>query len=58
MQKISTVILSEELSTTEVLKLFVSEFDKLELLEHPSDYSEIVETISNISGKSIFIIDI
>ena len=33
MQKISTLILSEEFSTTEVLKLFVSEFDNLELLD-------------------------
>ncbi len=58
MQKISTLILSEELSTTEVLKLFVSEFDKLELLDSTSVYSDILEIISNISGKSIFIVDL
>jgi hypothetical protein len=47
MQKISTLILSEEFSTTEVLKLFVSEFDNLELIEHSSNYSEILNTLSN-----------
>ncbi len=58
MQKISTLILSDELSTTEVLKLFVSEFDNLELIEHSSNYSEILNTLANLTTKSIFIIDI
>lgn len=58
MQKISTLILSEELSTSEVLKLFVSEFDNLELLEQTSNFSEIFEILSNISGKSLFIVDL
>ena len=58
MQKISTLILSEEFSTTEVLKLFVSEYDKLELLEQTSNYEEILEKLSNINGKSLFIVDL
>ena len=58
MKKISTLILSEEFSTTEVLKLFVSEFDNLELLDSTSDYTEILEILSNVSGKSIFIVDL
>lgn len=58
MQKISTLIFSEELSTSEVLKLFVSEFDNLELLKQTSNTSEIFEILSNISGKSILIVDL
>ena len=33
MDKISTVIISDEFSTKEVLKLFVSEFDNLETID-------------------------
>lgn len=58
MHKISTIILSDELSTTEVLKLFVSEFDKLEILHTTNNFSEIFETISNLNNKSIFIVDL
>lgn len=58
MQKISAMILSDEFSTTEVLKLFVSEFDNLELLESSGDYSEIVEILSNTPDKTIFIVDL
>lgn len=58
MQKISTLIFSEELSTSEVLKLLVSEFDNLELLEQTSDFSEIFEILSNVADKSLFIVDL
>lgn len=58
MHKISTLILSDELSTTEVLKLFVSEFDNLEILQQLSDFSQIFEKISSINDKSIFIVDL
>lgn len=58
MQKISTFILSEELSTSEVLKLFISEFDNLELLKQTSDFLGILEILSNIAGKSLFIVDL
>ncbi len=58
MQKISTLILSDELSTNEVLKLFVSEFDRLELINSPANYNEYYETLTNISGKSVFIVDL
>ena len=40
MQKISTLILSDEYSTEQVLKLFISEFDNVELLESAGSYSE------------------
>ena len=58
MQKISTLIFSEDLSTSEVLKLLVSEFDNLELLEQTSDFSKIFEILSNITDKSLFIVDL
>ena len=57
MQKISTIVLSEELSTSEVLKLFVSEFDMLELQPQTNDYSAIYENITNYS-KSLLIVDL
>ena len=40
MQKISTLILSDEYSTEQVLKLFISEFDNVELLESAGSYSQ------------------
>ncbi len=58
MNKITTFILSDELSTNEVLKLFVSEFDNLELQERVSDYSELFEKINQANGKSLFIVDL
>ena len=57
MQKISTIILSEELSTSEVLKLFVSEFDMLELQPQTNDYSKIYENITN-HNQSLLIVDL
>ena len=57
MQKISTFILSEEFSTSQVLKLFVGEFDNLDIVE-TSDSSFIYDKISNIQGKSILIVDV
>lgn len=57
MQKISTFILSEEFSTSQVLKLFVSEFDNLDIIE-TSDSSLIYDKISDIQGKSILIVDV
>lgn len=56
--KIPTLILSEEFSTNEVLKLFVSEFDTLDLLEQTNDYSEIFNKLSTIHDKSLFIADL
>lgn len=57
MQKISTFILSEEFSTSQVLKLFVQEFDNLDIIE-TSDSSLIYDKISDIQGKSILIVDV
>lgn len=57
MQKILTFILSEEFSTSQVLKLFVGEFDNLDIFEI-SDCSVIYEKISNTQGKSLLIVDV
>lgn len=58
MQKISTIILSDEFSTGEVLKLFIEEFDNLELLENSTNLSEISDKILSIKNKSIVIVDL
>jgi pilus assembly protein CpaE len=58
MQKIQTVILSNEFSTSEVLKLFASELDNLEVISSSSDYSVVYDKLSQISEKSLFIIDL
>jgi len=58
MQNISALILSDEYSTYEVLKLYLSEFDNINLLEQISDYQGVLEKLSQISEKSIFIVDL
>ncbi|MBR1424226.1 AAA family ATPase [bacterium] len=57
MQKVSTFILSDESSTTELLKLFVSELDELQYVETPGDYSQILDCISK-EKSSLFIVDL
>lgn len=58
MQKISTIILSDDFSTIEILKLYVGEFDKLDLIEMHCNMGEISDTLSKISGNSILLIDL
>ena len=58
MQKISALILSDEISTNEVLKLFISEYDNIDLLESSRNYTEILDILSNTVGKSVFIVDL
>lgn len=58
MNRISTFIVSDEISTHEVLKLFVSEFDKLELMDKQSDYSAIFEKIAEAHKKSLLLVDL
>lgn len=58
MDKISTVIISDEFSTKEVIKLFVSEFDNLETIEDYNNYSDIFNILSSIKGKSLLIVDL
>lgn len=57
MNKIFTVILSDEFSTSEVIKLFASEFDNLEVCQE-NDYSEAYKKIANYQGKSILLADL
>lgn len=56
--KISALILTDEFSTNEVLKLFVSEYDNVDLLEQITNYSDILDKLSTVSGNSIFIVDL
>ncbi len=58
MQKISALILSDEYSTNEVLKLFVSEFDNINLLDCPTQPELILETLTELQDKSIFLVDL
>ena len=57
MNKIFTVILSDEFSTAEVIKLFAGEFDNLEVCQE-NDYSEAYKKIANYQGKSILLADL
>lgn len=57
MNKIFTVILSDESSTSEVIKLFAGEFDNLEVCQE-NDYSEAYKKIANYQGKSILLADL
>lgn len=57
MNKIFTVILSDEFSTSEVIKLFAGEFDNLEVCKE-NDYSEAYKKIANYQGKSILLADL
>lgn len=57
MNKIFTVILSDEFSTSEVIKLFAGEFDNLEVCQE-NDYSEAFKKIANSQGKSILFADL
>lgn len=58
MQKISALILSEEYSTNEVLKLFVSEFDNINLIDCPAQPELILATLTEMQNKSIFLVDL
>lgn len=56
--KISALILTDEFSTSEVLKLFVSEFDNIDLLDQTNDYSQIINKLSSVCGNSICLVDL
>jgi len=58
MQKISTFILTDEISTNELLKLFISEFEMLEYIETSQSNNDIFNKISSIQNNSILIIDL
>lgn len=58
MDKISTVIISDEFSTKEVLKLLVSEFDNLETIDDFNNYSDIFNILASSKGKSLLIVDL
>lgn len=58
MNKISTIIVSEEFSTSEVLKLFIGEFDNLDLVENLQNYNDIFNKLISLKEKSLLIVDL
>lgn len=57
MNKIPTVILSEEFATAEILKLYASEIDNLEIF-NISDCKSVYEKLSQEAGTSLLITDL
>ncbi|MBD5402606.1 MinD/ParA family protein [bacterium] len=57
MNKLTTIILSEEYSTNEVIKLFASEFDNLDIF-NTTDATFILNKLSEAKDKSLFIVDL
>lgn len=58
MQKVSAIILSDEISTSELLKLYLSEFNNIEIIECKKTHSEIFNTLAQNPSKTLFIIDL
>ena len=58
MQKISALVLTDEFSTSEVIKLYLSEFDNIEVLPDVNNFEKIIDTLNEIHNQSIFIVDI
>ena len=58
MQKISALVLTDELSTSEVIKLYLSEFDNIEVLPSVNNFEKIIDTLNETHGQSVFVIDI
>lgn len=58
MQEFNSIILSDDLSTSEVLKLYINEFDNFELLKISSDFQEIIHYLENNQQKTILYADI
>lgn len=55
--KVLTIVLSDNAQTQKVLSLYVSEFEKFELLDKFPEYMEIFDTLSSLD-KSVLIVDI
>ena len=58
MQNISTIILSDNYSTAEVLKLFISEIEGVILQDETNNFERILNHLSQTQNKSLFIVDI
>ncbi len=58
MNKVSTFILTDEYTTSEVLKLYLGEFENLDLIDSPQIYSDLIDKISSLNDKSVLIIDL
>ena len=55
--KVSTIILSEDIQTQSILRMYLDEFEHFVPLETFADYSEVYNTISSLD-KSILIADL
>lgn len=55
--KVSTIILTENEQTRELLKMYINEFEIFEPLSDFSDYLEIYDTLSSFD-KSVLIVDV
>lgn len=55
--KVSTIILSDNMQTQKVLRMYLEEFENYEVLPEFSDYLEIYDTLLSLD-KSIFVVDI
>ncbi len=58
MQKIPTIVLSDEFSTKEILKLYVGEFDRLDVVETPQNTSSVLDMLNSMADKSVMLIDL
>ena len=58
MQKIPTIVLSDEFSTMEILKLYVGEFDRLDVVETPQNTSSVLDMLNSMADKSVMLIDL
>lgn len=58
MSRISTIILSDESSTSEVLKLFLQEFENLDIVENLQNNNDIFNYLMFTKNKTLLIVDL
>ncbi len=58
MQKIPALILSDEYSTSEVIKLYLSEFENLEITDNQHNFEKISDILSETQSQALFIVDL
>lgn len=57
MEKVSIIVYSQEFSTSEIVKLYLSEFDNIDLVV-PSNDAQVLSSIVQKKGKTVAIVDI
>ena len=58
MNKIPAFILTDEFSTAEVLKLYLSEYDNIEIMPTSQNYSDLQDKIISLESSSLLVIDL